>query len=390
MMLRIAAVQRNAAQFQVLVLWLQRGIAVAASVAISAGMWWAANEMLSGRGRGAAEVSIFEGQPGEMPALHGRIPAYSIRPDGQVILVGEATDAGDGRLQLRTFPARGSPSRPPGEAVLMPKSIETLWALASESDRDRIRGASDLFFAQFWAGVEEAGRSSEAYNAHLPKLQDAVRRAVRQAWQAPEVVAAFAAFADRLSVLAGRRLAQDLRPVVQAQTESAMWLFLRGSAYSVLETLSLVRPRPSALDDMVARVLADPRVRLAAANLTDDVLAQQEARALFIALTMRMVPELIAAPEFRDAIDAIMADPALQAAFEPSGESLLAVLRLLPEGLGGFGPRTTLNPLSASVVKGLGQLGSGQVMLFLEPEHTRRVVSTVGRGRAVLVRRVAT
>lgn len=255
------------------------------------------------------------------------------------------------------------------KAHLLPADLRIPWALMPTADRDRLQqlGGTTLEHLRAVAlGVVKAPFFEQDY---APLLQDILRQATRQAWNAPATKQALTRAFDTLDRGPLDQLMQDLLPLVAEHTRNNLWRSLRSAA--AMLTGSTDPEQRRALAQAWSEVLTDPRVRDHLERNLMPLLSSPQVMAIGTVLANESVKALIADPRSQQFATSLISDQRFLS-LRPVAADAQRLLVALPQSLMRLRFRRDHNPLTTYVLHAQVRDRARFLVLLLTAEQERQ------------------
>ncbi len=231
---------------------------------------------------------------------------------------------------------------------LLPTDLRIPWALIPDGDRHRLQqlGGSVLEHAR---GVFQRVIHSPFFiEEYAPLMEDVIRTALRRAWTSPAVAKALTRAGSAFGPTQVDSLVDGFIPVLAEKARGSLWRTVSTSLSAVFGSTD--QGARAAAAQLVAEVMADPRVREHLAQVVPALLSTPEATAVGTTLASEVGKALLDDPRLLEMAGHLLTDRRFLG-LRPFGAEAERLVAAIPEGLLRMRHRRDHNPLATYVLR---------------------------------------
>ncbi|SMH35461.1 hypothetical protein [Azospirillum agricola] len=328
--------------------------------------------------------------PDPLPALSGGIPVLTLRADRTTIRSGyatrEATDQPGGRLRVTLYDPYEPLLAQASEGVLFSADLRTLWMLATDEERTRLReGFTEL--AQSLRRSADAILHSPEFNAdYRPALQEAARNAIEAAWRSPRTRAAYDEMMRGAEPVLRDTALREIRPILLRRVDGLIWDTVQANIGTVLDVFNARPWNTAPIEQALEGALRDIRDQGVMERMVASIFETRQTKAflqVFAGTTMDM---LAADRTVENTLVRLATDPRMTAYLTPMAQPANALSLAAPRILFGVRDGSDLNAMAAYTFNGLIAGRPGPVVILMSPQQRDEMLRLDSRAPKLLVR----
>lgn len=254
---------------------------------------------------------------------------------------------------------------------LLPSDIRIPWALVPDSTRSQLRKLSvaslehvqtvalRLFHAPFFA------------QDYLPEIQDILSTALQKIWSAPAIHQTLLHAMGAIDKDRGSALLKGLLPIIAEHARQHLWRTVRVSISAMLGNNS--QAQQDAVEQLVAEVIADPRVGEHLSNTLPPLLSSPGTIAIGTSVVREAINALLTDPRLQDLALHLFTDRRFLR-LRPIGTDAEQLFMILPTSLLRMRNSYDHNPLVSYILRALIRSSRPSfLILLLNPEQERQL-----------------
>jgi hypothetical protein len=257
---------------------------------------------------------------------------------------------------------------------LLPADFRVPWALVPEDEREHLNKLGSLAVDRLYRSFVQLTQTPFFRQDYVPRLRDALRRALQVAWDAGEVRQLLGEQLASLQPNPVDQLARDVLPIAAEHLRNHPWRSLR-SALAILSG-DIDAQQHRLISDLLNGLVSDPRVQRYSEDALLRFLTSEQMTRVAVAWVHAIGRVLMEDQLVQRLLLDLLADQRFLS-MRPLAEDAQRWIKAFPAGLMRMRYSKDHNPLTTFVVRAQIRGQSRFLVLMLTPQQERHLISSL-------------
>jgi hypothetical protein len=296
-------------------------------------------------------------------------PVFVLRDDGAAVRFGNAEMAAAGIVRVGLYEPLDPLLVQATTAVSLPGDGRLLWLLASPDERQALRDKAAALVLGLSDSAAEIARSPVFKEAYRDPLMQILRNAVQAAWTASRDGGAWQEMLRGDEAILRSVASRDLRPIIERHFQGVALRMLKANTLAIIDPFHDRPWNTEPIEQALQETIEEIRDRELAEQTTMRLLDTPQT-ASFLRVFVAVASEKLAHDAaLQDLIARMVYDPRLRRYMEPAIDRLLDLGRTAPRLLVSLHGSTDLNLAAATALRTTISGRPDRVVVFMSPRQ---------------------